>query len=160
MTPIRRFSLILVTALCFLALPACQSSKLEPGGSYAPAVTTVTPGPDGQSVTNTVTRIAPDLGLFLVDSSFNLTYTAIDNVFAFERENRLLLWRLSPDIKHALDAIRPEAVKVRNQYITARGAYLAAPTPAGLSVLESGLAKAQQLSSAALAVLPKALDNR
>ena len=151
-------TLLLAASALLFTLPGCKSGKLEQGGAYAPAVTTVTTGSDGQTVTNTVAMIAPDPGLFFADSAFDLTYTVIDNVFTFERDNRLLLWRLSPDIKHTLDKLRPEAVKVRDQFVTARRAYLAAPTPAGLTVLESALAKAQQLSMAAQAVLPQALE--
>lgn len=121
---------------------------MEPGGAYAPDPTT-------NAVTGVVTQIATDKPFFIVDGAFYLAYSIIDGAFTFERDNRATLWALSPEIKHALDKIRPDAVVARNSYIAARKGYIANPTPAGLSDLQFALAKIQQLQAAATAVIPK-----
>lgn len=148
-TALLSLALIAAVGLCFAPLVGCKST-LEPGGAYAPAVTNVVDG-----VTNVVATAAPDKAFYAVDSAFLLAYSATDAVFAFERNNRQFLWELSPEIKHTVDKIRPEAVAVRNQYAAARAAYIANPTPAGLSQLEEALAQANRISSALQSVLPK-----
>ena len=134
-----------------LALSGCQSPKLESGGAYAPAAAVVSA--DGS--TNLVATASPDPAFFVVDSSFDLAYSVIDAAFTFERENRAMLWKLSPEIKHSLDKIRPTAVEVRDRYITARAAYMSNPTPAGLSTLQDTLSKLKALSSAAQSAMPQ-----
>jgi hypothetical protein len=74
-------------------------------------------------------------------------------VFRFERDNRDNLWKLSPDIKHTLDKIRPDAAQAVQTYAAARKAYIANPTPTGLSMLNTILAKVQQVSAAAAAAV-------
>lgn len=130
-------SLALLGAL--LAAPiGCKHPSLELGGAYA--------------ATNTV----PDYAFFVADSAFDLAYSTIDAAFKFERDNRALLWKISPDIKHTLDQIRPQASVVTTQYLTVRAAYMANPVPANLTTLQTVLAKMQQLATAATAALPKA----
>ena len=136
-------ALLAIAIWVSLLVPACSTTKLEPGGAYAPAGT------------NGVAVVAPDYAFFIADSSFDLAYSALDAAFTFERDNRALLWNVSHKIKHTLDQLRPQALTVRNQYIAARVAYIANPTPAGLSTLQTALAKIKQLSAAAQAALPK-----
>jgi hypothetical protein len=138
---------ILTSLLLSLALVAglgssCKNSRLEVGGAYAP-------------VTGSTTNAAANLAFFQADSAYDLAYSAIDAAFKFEKENRAMLWKISPGIKHALDKIRPEAVNINRKYLAARAAYMAYPTPAGLGDLQTMLGQLQQLSAAAVAVLPK-----
>ena len=144
---------IALLALCLL-LPSC-ASKLEGGGAYAPGTTAYTTNAAGEVATNFNATAESDKAFFIADAAFWTAYSAIDGAFTFERENRDALWKLSTDVKHGLDKIRPDAVLYRNQYIAARKAYMANPTPAGLNLLESILGKVQQLQAAAVAVLPK-----
>jgi hypothetical protein len=95
------------------------------------------------------------MAFYTVDATYDLAYSTLDAAFKFERDNRALLWKASPTIKHTLDAVRPQAVQVNAEYLTARAAYIANPIPAGLSTLQSILAKVQQLSVTATAALPK-----
>ena len=129
--------LILVAAAVGLSgmVTGCKST-LETGGAYAQ------------------TNAAPDRVFFETDAAFNLAYSAVDGALKFERENRALLWRVSPQIKHTLDGIRPQAFQAAKDYAVARSAYLLAPAPAGLTTLQTILARIQQFSAAAVAVLP------
>ena len=127
-----------------------NTKKLEPGGAYAPAITTVDNG-----VTNTVAIAAPDKGFYAVDAAFDLVYSTVDAAFTFERDNRLLLWKISPEIKHQLDVIRPQAAEALQKWALARDAYMRNPTPAGLTTLQTVLGQMRQISQAAQAVLPK-----
>lgn len=128
---------ISLAALALTVFSACHTTKLEPGGAYA--------------LTNTV----PDMAFFAVDSSYDLAYSTIDAAFKFERDNRLMLWNVSPNIKHTLDAIRPKAVEADAAYLRSRAAYIANPTPTGLTVLQEILSKTQALAVSAQAALPK-----
>lgn len=124
--------MLLIGVLSVGMLSGCKTPKLEPGGVYAP--------------TNAVgVVIYNDLGLALADASYKFTYETALSVFAFERDNRLAIWALSPDVKHALDAIRPKVVEVDRRWAQARKLYKANPTPAGLNVLQTILAEAQRL---------------
>lgn len=135
----------------FLLLPSgCKSGKLETGGAYAPGVEVVT---DGR--TNVVATAAPDRSLFVIDSAFELAYSAVDTAFSIEKTNRQLLWSISPDIKHTLDRIRPQAAEAVRTYTRAREQYLQNPIPANLSLLETTLRQLQNLASAAQMALPK-----
>lgn len=131
-------SLMLV---CLFALTACGptgcKSTLETGGAYAPA---------GQ---------APDRAFFVADASYDLAYGAMDGAFKFEKQNRQLLWQISPEIKHSLDKVRPQALLVAREYSNARQAYLLNPTPEGLTKVQTVLSRLQQISAAATAALPK-----
>lgn len=102
-----------------------------------------------------LTGSAPDMPLFVADTAYQLAYNTIDAVFTTERNNRTFLWSLSPKIKQSLDSVRPQAVAADQDYLKARAAYIANPTPANLSGVQAVLAKIQQLAVAAQAALPK-----
>ena len=135
-------NLLLIIAVVVLA--GCASKKLETGGAYAP-----TDAVTGMPISN------PDLPFFLTDSAYRIAYSTVDAVFMFERDNRLMLWKLNPEIKRTLDKIRPQAVSANIEYLKGRAAYMANPTPPNLDILKQVLAKVQQLTQTALAVLPK-----
>lgn len=142
---------ILAVSLCaVLALSlgsGCGSTKLESGGAYAPAAT------NGDGTVSAT--LAPDLGFYVVDSAFELAYSTVDAAFAFERNNRAALWKLSPEVKHGLDAVRLQASLVRLKYAQARQAYTANPVPANLELLQQVLGEAQALAAATAAALPQ-----
>ena len=125
----------------------CSKSTLAPGGAYAPASTTNSIG--------SVLTPAPDLPLFVADSTYQLAYTAIDAVFSTERNNRAFLWSLSPKIKHDLDTIRPQAVQLNAEYLEARTTYLTNGVPDNLTKVQAIVAKLQQVATAAQSALPK-----
>jgi hypothetical protein len=128
-----------------VVLPGCQAT-LESGGAYAPIIT--------NSVTGAVTLAQePELAFYNVDAAYNLAYSTVDAAFNFERNNRALLWQISPGIKHSLDVIRPQAVSANLRYLAARSAYLANPVPAGLTQLQTVLAEVASLASAAQAAI-------
>lgn len=128
---------MLLACFCLAATPIGCASKLETGGAYAPT---------GQ---------APDKAFFVADAAYDLAYGAMDGAFKFEKQNRALLWQISPQIKHTLDKLRPQALVVAREYTAARRAYLANPTASGLSTLQTVLNRLQQVSAAATAALPK-----
>lgn len=130
-------SLIIFACLAFLAAPTGCASRLESGGAYAKA------------------NQAPDKAFFAVDSAFDIAYSAVDTVFKFEKNNRTFLWQISPEIKHTLDKLRPQAKAAVITYGRARSAYLANPTPAGLTTLQTTLSEMQRLASTAQEILPK-----
>lgn len=140
-------------SICFVG---CQG-KLAPGGAYAPTKVVITTDASGASVTNVVPTEAPDYAFFAVDSSFDFAYAALDAVFTFEQNNRLMLWQISPNIKHSLDQLRPEAATIVRGYVTARASYIANPTPAGLSALQTALSQIQAAAKAAQAAIPSTL---
>ena len=122
----------------------CSKATLQPGGAYDPI-----------TVSGGVTNSAPDMPLFLADSAYQLAYKTLDAAFTTEKNNRDMLWKVSPSIKHALDDIRPDAVKFNADYLAARDVYIANPVPANLTGVQAILAKIQQLSVTAQAALPK-----
>lgn len=138
----KRLSSLLGCLLLAGALVGCSSTKLESGGAYAPV--------DAQG--NAI--IKPDFQFFVADAAFKLAYNTVDAGFKFEQDNRLFLWQLTPNIKHTMDQVRPQAVKARDDYARARAAYMAVPTPAGLTQLQNILGQMQQIASAVQAVLP------
>jgi hypothetical protein len=95
-----------VVILPFALGATCKQARLEPGGSYAPV-----------DATGAYT-VQPDLPFYQVDAAFAFAYSALDAAFKFESDNRVMLWKISPEIKHSLDRIRPDAVTARNQYAT------------------------------------------
>jgi hypothetical protein len=113
----------------------CSTDRLEVGGSYAQP---------GQ---------APDLILFQTDSSFDLAFTATQALFKFERDNREMFWKISPDIKHSLDKARPVAFECGKEYQRARAAYLLNPSPEGLDTMKTVLSKMSQIYAAAATVI-------
>lgn len=126
----------------------CKAT-LAPGGAYAPTVFT-TNATTGVITTN---QMPSDMAFYITESTFILAASTIDTAFRFERDNRAALWKLSPDIKHTLDKIRPDATQAVNAYAAARKVYMANPTPAGLDMLNTIMAKAQQIASAAAAAV-------
>jgi hypothetical protein len=137
----------LLGVIGLMGLMGCSSTKLEQGGAYAPVIT--------NSAGVVSLSMEPDYAFFVADSAFDLAVSSLDAAFTFERVNRAMLWQVSPQIKHGLDSIRPQAVQVKVDYATARAAYVANPVPANLSTLQAVLGKTQQLAGAAVAVLPK-----
>jgi len=139
--------LVAIALTVAAVLSGCKSGKLELGGSYRPSTTNAA----GQ----VVDAAAPDYGFFVVDLAFSTAYSAVDAAFTFEKNNRELLWRVSPEIKYTLDKIRPVAWSTVQKYSRARRVYLASPTPAGLSTLQSLLVNIEKLAASAQAALPK-----
>jgi hypothetical protein len=131
--------------LCAITvLPGCAGTpRLEKGGAYAPV------GEDGQ------TFIAPDVGFAIAEMGFKVTHLAIKLAFDLEFNNRVVFWNISPEIKKTLDKLRPVVNQAIIEYDLARTAYMANPTPAGLSTLQTVLSKLKQLSLTAEAVIPK-----
>lgn len=123
-------------ALAVVFAPGCGKT-LEPGGAYAPA---------GQQ---------PDKAFYVADAAYQLGYKTIDAAFNFERDNRQYLWSVSPQIKHKLDEIRPQAVAANAEYLNARATYMKYPVPANLTTLQTVLGKIQQLAVTAQGLLPK-----
>lgn len=134
-------TLILALLLAVAGL-SCKHASLAPGGAYS-------------GVSGGVTNAAPDFTFYAVDAAYDLAYSAIDAAFKFERDNRIMLWKVSPDIKRVLDRIRPQAVAINVKYLAARNVYIANPTPANLTPLQTFLSQLQQISTAATAALPK-----
>jgi hypothetical protein len=126
-------------------------TRLEQGGAYAPGIWTTNASGE---VTFAATA-APDPAFYAIDSAYELAYSAINAAFTIERNNRAYFWSVTHSIKHALDEIRPKAVEANLRFLKARRIYLANPTPAGLSDLQTTLMQIQSLSSAATAVLPR-----
>jgi hypothetical protein len=129
----------IMLAVC-LAVTACQSPHLTPG-VYAPA---------GQ---------VADLQLYQADCAYSLAFGTLDSAFKFERDNRAVLWKLSPKIKHALDEIRPQAWAANQRWAVARQAYITQPIPANMTALQTIIAKVQQLTAAAQAALAQTGGN-
>lgn len=131
-------SMWLLSGLLLLGMGCVTEKRLEAGGAYAASATQ-----------------AAQPELFALDASFDLAYTALDASFKYERDNRVLLWKLSPNIKKSMDKLRQEAGTVRGDYALARTVYLEQPTPAGLAELEAALSKLQKANLAALTVIEK-----
>jgi len=138
-----RLKFLLLLPLLTLVIGLGCKSSLAPGGAYSP------------TDTNGVALSAPDMPFYVADSAFDFAYSTVDAAFNFERDNRASLWLLSQDVKKNLDAIRPQAVMLRNEYLTARVAYIQHPTPAGLTTLQTILTKIQTLAVVAQAALPQ-----
>lgn len=127
----------------------CQH-KLELGGAYAPGYYTT--NTDGTLSTNFTASAQADVLLFGLDAAYKFAYSTVNNAFTYERSNEAALWKLSPDIKHTLDDLRPKAKSVRLDWAKARAAYLDNPSPANLSALQSVVAKVQSFANVINAV--------
>ena len=125
-------ALALAVAIPISITTGCKTPSLETGGVYAPT------NSSGQVLYN-------DIGLILADSSYKFAYESVLAAFAFERNNRQVIWYISPDVKHGLDVLRPQVVAIDLKWVNARLAYKANPTPAGLSVLQTVLAEIQRI---------------
>ena len=146
-----RFLVLAIASFLIATIPmtGCKTNRLEPGGAYAPATPVVTDG-----ATNWVATVAPDPVFYSTDVAFDFAYTIVDTAFTFEKNNRALLWSLSPEIKGTLDKLRPQAAAVVSAYTNARRNYILHPTPAGLGQLQTLLTQLQNISSAAQVALP------
>lgn len=138
-------SFLAVLALSIGLWTGCKST-LAPGGAYAPTSTNAA----GVVVTS------PDIGLYTADSAFAASYSILDLAFRFERDNRDMLWKISPSIKHTIDGIRPGAETAVQAYKAARADYLKHPSPQGLDLMNSIITKIQQVASAASAAITAA----
>jgi len=139
-------ALCLVLALATLTLMTGCKATLEPGGAYAPVVTNL----DG-----TITPSArANIEFYAVDSGFALAVAMMDTADTFEKNNRLFLWKLSPEIKRGLDRVRPKASEVVRRYALARKAYEENPVPANLGVMQTLLEEMKSLAAAGAAALP------
>jgi hypothetical protein len=136
-----------VASLLFITA-GCHSPQLQAGGAYAPSI--VTTNADGSTVTSPGT---PETALFIADSSFKLAYDAIDGVFKFEMDNRADLAAKFPQLRPALDKLRPQVWKICKRWAIARQVYKANPTPAGLSQVQTILADIERLVPVAQAEL-------
>lgn len=122
---------------CLVFVPGCAGpQKLEPGGVYAPT------NAAGEVVTN-------ERALALADASYKFAYETALAAYRFERDNRELIWRLSPTIgarvKAALDDARATTWDIDQRWARARQAYRANPTPAGLSAVQTALAELERI---------------
>jgi hypothetical protein len=158
-TTIKVAVITLFVAGLALSVVSCGGGKLASGGLYAPSAYVVTISPTGVLSTNLVATSQPDLAFYAVDASFDLAESSLDAAFKIELNNRAMLFKLSPSIKHTLDQIRPVAWKVIKDYSAARTAYAALPTPTGLSNLQSSLSKISALSAAAVAATTSQLNS-
>lgn len=152
-----RVKILLTLAALSIGLCAgCKSSgRLEQGGAYAPGSYQIATNDSGGAVTNFVATAAPDRALFVIDSAFDLAYSTFTTVTDIERRNRQWLWSVSPDIKHSLDKIRPQASEAAKRFSMARETYLKNPTPGGLTELQTILSQFQNLAASAQAALPQ-----
>ena len=110
----------------------CNTAKLQEGGVYAPTNAV------GQVIYN-------DLGLALADATYKLTYTAILDIFKFERDNRKIIWDLSPEVKKSLDIARPQVVAINRRWAASRKVYRQNPTPSGLNDLQLIMAEINRI---------------
>jgi hypothetical protein len=150
--PLAVFALLGLGVSLLFCSCAKDSHRLELGGAYAPATPMVTTNNVGDVATNMVPVRPADFKLYAADASFDLAYSSLDTAFKIERDNRALLWKVSPDIKHSLDAIRPKAVEAVKAYSLARTVYIANPVPDNENVLNTAIASIKTLADAALAV--------
>jgi hypothetical protein len=121
---------------CVLLAGCVTGARLETGGPYAESATQAA---------------MPEL--FVLDSGFDLAYSALDAAFRYEKNNRAALWLISPDIKHSMDKLRLEAKRVVLDYAIARTAYKANPVSVNLDMVSAALAVLQNVNNAALAVI-------
>jgi len=115
---------------------SCKTPSLESGGVYAPT------NQVGQVIYN-------DLGLALADASYQFAYSTVLAPLRFERDNRVMIFAANPQVglsvKHAMDRVREQVWMVDVRWATARKAYRASPTPAGLTALQTILAEIQRI---------------
>jgi hypothetical protein len=120
-------------AVMGVLLMGCKT--LQPGGVYAPTT--------GQT----------DSALYTADSTYKLAYSTVDAAFKFEKENRVSLWKISPDIKHGVDKVRIQAWAVNQDWARARQAYEANPVSSNLSALQTVIGRMEQLVAAVQAAM-------
>lgn len=103
-----------------LSLTACGT--LESGGKYE--------GSRALYTTDTINKTSHDI---------------LDAFLRWERDNRMSLWQLAPDIKHATDAIRDKAPHAFVAYDSARSLYLLFPTKDNQAALMDSTAALESL---------------
>ncbi len=113
-----------------------HTPTLQPGGAYAPAIV-------ANGVTNATS--APEIGLYLADASYKLSYDLVFGALTFERDNRAELAVKLPTLKANLDKIRPVVWDIDQRWAIARQIYKANPTAAGLTTLQTILAEIARL---------------
>lgn len=152
-----------IVLLCGMALGmvGCVggNARLEQGGAYAPVDFVVSTNSAGIISTNVVELQQADFALFEADAAFNTAASAVQAVFRLERDNRALLWSISPKIKGELDTLRPAAWKAITEYTVARAAYLANPIPANLTPMETLTSQIEAILAAAQAAMQTPLQN-
>lgn len=119
--------LIFLVGTLFL-FAACQAPKLETGGGYHPTEAT-----------------QPETVLYVTDAAYKFAYTTVQGALKFERDNRKEIAAVAPQIKPALDKLRPVVADIDLRWARAREAYQAHPTPAGLSAYQKTVAEIERL---------------
>jgi len=123
---------VFLACATFLTLGFGCKTNLEPGGAYAP--------------TNELGQVIhSDTELALADASYKLAYETSLAVFKFEKDNRVAIWNISPNVKHALDKARVQVQEIDKRWATARKAYRQSPTPEGISGLREILLEINRL---------------
>lgn len=149
-TTAKAAAMIMLLGLLSFGLVGCGTHPLEAGGAYNPA--TFTTNADATVTTNLTA--APDMTLYTADAAFDFANTAILSAMQFERENRALLFSISPDVKHKLDAFRVQYVELVKQWAVARKAYIANPVPANANTMTAVLAKIKAINAAVSTAIP------
>lgn len=135
---------ILVGALLTVAITGCKT-HLASGGAYSPGEFVVTTNVAGTTATNFVLSSAQNIAFYEADTAYNAAYSIVDAAFKWESDNRAQLYKLTPEIKHTLDKIRPAAWQVQQRWAAARQAYEANPIPANLTAIQTLVAQIQSL---------------
>lgn len=146
----------LIPLFLVVAVAGCgifAKNRLEKGGPYSGYAFAYSTNATGQVTTNIVLVSASNYPFFAVDSSFELSWSVVNAAFTFERNNRKLLWEVSPNIKHTLDKLRPQAWSVWKSYAAARTVYKANPIPANLTAMQQILAQMQAIAASAQAAI-------
>jgi hypothetical protein len=149
-TTAKAAAMIMLLGLMSMGFVGCGSQTLEQGGAYNRA--TFTTNADLTVTTNAIA--APDMTLYKADAAFDFANTSILSATQFERENRALLWSISPDIKHKLDDLRAQYVVIAKEWAVARKAYIASPVPANADSMTTVLAKIKAINAAVLTAIP------
>lgn len=119
---------LFAAAIIAAGLAGCKTPQLETGGAYHPTEAT-----------------APDTALYVTDAAYKFAYGTVGDVFRFERDNRQAIAQLAPQVKPALDKLRPVAVEIDSRWARARRAYSANPTPSGLDTIKRIVAEVERL---------------
>ena len=124
----RSFSFLIAVAFASLLWAGCRTPQLETGGGYHPTEAT-----------------QPETVLYVTDAAYKFAYTTVQGALKFERDNRKEIAAVAPQIKPALDKIRPVVVDINLRWAQAREAYQAHPTAAGLSTYQRTVAEIERL---------------
>lgn len=126
---------------------ASGCTNLQQGGAYAPGEFTI--AADG--TTNFNASASPDIAFYYADATYNSAYSIVDAAFKWEAGNRAALFKLDPDIKHALDSIRPTAWDIQKRWAVARSSYVLNPVPANLTTIQTIVDEIQRIVPAVTA---------